>query len=92
MEAEFLLFLYDKAPNIQLIFSVEDSTGGYIWKNYDVSRHIRAYGLWEPIYIQFDEVGKNIRPNSLLKIYLLNEDLKEVYVDDFTIKISEIER
>ena len=79
-------YFEDKTDAI-LVVSLEDENGSYIWKGLGVNKYIKAYSNWCPIKYNVIIPHNELKINSVLKIYLWNQNKKKAYIDDFEMKI-----
>jgi len=79
---------FNDRSGAKLVVSVEDNNGTYIWKAHETNNDIKAYSNWWPVKYEVELDRKALKKNSKLKVYLWNADKKNVYIDDFEIKIT----
>ena len=73
---------------VRFVFSTESG----LWKGINFDKQIKAYGNWIPISIsEIVNVGE-LSPDDTLIMYVLNNNEKEIYLDDFVIKLSVAEQ
>jgi len=82
---------FEDKTDAVLVVSLEDETGNYIWKGLGVNKYIKAYSNWweikQNVIIPYNE----LKNNSVLKIYLWNKNKRKAYIDDFEVKIIELD-
>ncbi len=77
--------------NCSAVISVEHENVILHYDTYNLNERIKAYGNWHEVKFDFIINEQNIKPNCNLKIYILNNNNKEMYIDNFTIDIYSIE-
>lgn len=78
---------FEEKANCSLVVSLENAEGTYEWKGLNIEKEIKAYSHWWPIKYEHTMDTGGIKEQSLLKIYLLNQNENKVYIDDFNVKI-----
>jgi hypothetical protein len=76
-----------KATPAQLVISIEDNTGAYIWKGAAVNPSIRAFSNWWPITHELSLPQSDIKENATLKVYFWNPDKQKAYIDNFWVEV-----
>jgi len=73
--------------NSNLILSVENSEGSYLYRATDLNPFQNVYEYWwnVPAYISIP--AEKLQANSMLKIYVWNQSTEAIYIDDFEVKI-----
>jgi hypothetical protein len=74
--------------NANIVISIEDKNGGYIYSSQLIRRYLEAQGNWHAPFLNEIVPFKNIKPNSILKIYIFNPDKTWLMIDDFTVNLS----
>jgi hypothetical protein len=74
----------------QIVISLEDDNGAYIWQASKVNPYIFAYSNWWPVRFEIEVNIDVIKTNSSLKIYLLNDDSDPGFIDDFEVEVIKI--
>lgn len=74
----------------QFVISFDTDHGNAYWKGISFKKQIKSYGNWMPVSIHEIVELKDIDPNSTLKIYILNNDKKEMYLEDFSVELSQL--
>jgi hypothetical protein len=78
---------FDKETKSKLVISFETKDGAYIWQGKEVNKYLKAYSNWCPVKFDIELSKKDIKPKTILKIFLWNIDKREAYIDDFNVKI-----
>ena len=76
---------FNKATNAKMIVEIVNEEGSYFWESMSVDHFVKAYNNWWPIHYETFIAKEEIKPNSILKVYMYNEDEETIYVDDFEI-------
>lgn len=86
-----LLCYFEDITDAKLVVSIEDNKGAYIWEAKGVNRFIKAYSHWWPVSFEVEIINGQLKPDSELKVYLLNNERNPGYIDDFQVKLIEID-
>jgi len=87
VQCKLYIYATDKTET-KVIVSLENADNTYFWKALDVSRYLKAYSNWWPVSFDVILLPKDLKPKSLLKIYVWKNDETDVFIDNFDIKIS----
>lgn len=79
----------DKAETL-LVVSVENNGKSLFWSGKPITNFIKAYTKWWPAKHTYIIDKKDIKNNSILKIYIWNKDKKQANIDNFEIKLIEL--
>jgi 4-amino-4-deoxy-L-arabinose transferase-like glycosyltransferase len=72
----------------KLVVSAEDASEAYFWQAQPIDRYVKAYGNWWLVKYEIAIEIKALKKNSKLKVYLWNINKRNIYIDDFEIKIT----
>jgi len=78
---------FDNKTASSLIVSIENPEGQYFWKSTDINKHIIAYSNWSLVKLDVKIDKKELKKNSILKIYIWNPKKEKGYIDNFNVKI-----
>lgn len=86
---EYGLYMLSHEPiKAGLVLSLENSGGVYHWESVDPNKFVKAYSNWWLVSQQTNIKVTDIKLNSVLKIYVWNQQKQEVYIDDVQIMIG----
>ena len=71
---------------ISLVISIEDATGGIIWKSIPADEQLIDEKQWNNIYSTVDY--KHVIKGRTMKVYVFNASEEDIFVDDFRILIQ----
>lgn len=77
---------YNYTSNISLVLSVDDASGNVIWKGIPVDGQLIDGNQWNNI-LNFINYA-NAKKGCMLNVYIWNLSNKEIFIDDFRVKIS----
>lgn len=77
---------YTYSNNISLVISVDDAAGNVIWKGVPIDGQLIDRNQWNNIF-SFINYANN-KKNRKLNVYFWNLSKKEIFIDDFRVKIS----
>lgn len=86
IKASAYCYFQDKT-SAKIIISVQDNEGAYIWKASELQPFIKAFSNWWQVSYELELNSTELKNQSNLRIYILHEDEKPAYVDDFRIEI-----
>jgi len=89
INSDFYCYFIDKT-SAKIVVSVENEEGAYFWQGVEINKYIKAFSNWWPINFETEIKCNDIKPNSLLKVYVWNMDKDSAYIDNFEISIIEI--
>jgi len=78
---------FESATNSQVVIAVESEDNTYIWRSFEIGKFLRAYSHWYPAKCETEININEIINNSILKIYVWNENKKTGYIDNFEIRL-----
>ena len=81
---------FENSTNSQVVISVENENDTYIWRGFGIGKYLHAYSNWWRVKCETEINANELKDNSILKIYLWNEDKKVGYIDDFEVKLIKI--
>ena len=73
-----------------IIISIDNKEGTVFWEAFSFMPMIKSYGSWWSVQINKMLPKENLAPGNTLKVYVWNEKLETVYLDNFEVKISGI--
>ena len=76
----------------QIVISMENEKGVYLWKSLEINKYLRAYSNWSPVKFEISVATDEIKPHSTFKTYLWNIDKQKGYIDDFEVSICRVGR
>jgi hypothetical protein len=76
----------------QIVISLQDEKGVYLWKSLEINKYLRAYSNWCLVKFEISIAADEIKPNSILSTYLWNIDKGKGYIDNFEMTISKVGR
>jgi len=89
IDCNFYCYFNNKS-NSQIVISIEDEKGSYIWRGFEIDSFIKAYSNWWPARCEMELFFEELKENSMIKIYVWNEDKKIGYIDNFEIRMIKI--
>jgi len=72
----------------KLVISIDTPEGSTFWKSYNIDSSIKSYGAWWPLHMNEIIEESTLKKSSILKVYVLNEESNELYLDDFKVTIN----
>ncbi len=85
------LFCYfEDDTKAKIIISLENDSGAYVWEGKGINKFINAYSNWWPVEHEVEISKADLKDGSNIMIYVLNEDKKTAYIDNFEVSIQEI--
>jgi len=85
------LYCYFERPtNAQMVIAVENAGDTYIWRGFGINEYIRAYSNWWQAKCETEINANDLKPRSILKIYVWNEDKIPGYIDNFEISLKKM--
>lgn len=77
----------NKNSKCNLVISMESGGEQYFWKGFDLSKYDKSSGNWWTASVN-EVIDKSaIRANSMMKVYIWNNEKNEIYIDNFGIDI-----
>jgi hypothetical protein len=70
--------------NSSLVISIDSVSKNIFWKGVPLADSIKAANQWQEIKVTF-ELPKKIMPTDNLKIYVLNAEKRNFYMDDLSL-------
>ena len=86
IQTSFYLNLIGNATPL-LVISIENDKKNEFWKGYSLTNQLKSHGNWMPVFVNEIIDLEKINLHSILKIYLLNDDQSELYLDNFNIEL-----
>ena len=71
----------------EIVISIENADGTYVWNGVKINKYIKAYSNWWPVQHEISVNVGELKENSTLKIFIWNKDNQEAFIDDFDVKI-----
>lgn len=82
------VYCYFKEPtSSNLVISIENKEGTYLWQGLDITKYIRAYSNWWPVTHEVSINKSELKENSKIKVYLWNKDQQLAFADNFKVVI-----
>jgi len=81
---------FDNKTNSRIVISFENEEGSYIWRGFEIDPFIKAYSNWWQAKCEMEVFFEEFKENSVIKIYVWNEDKKIGYIDNFEIRMIKI--
>jgi hypothetical protein len=81
---------FNAPTKAKLVISTDPIIGEGTWQAFDINKYIKAYGNWWPVEYETLIVPDEIKPGTVLKIYIYNPEKEDAYIDDFEINIYKI--
>ena len=66
---------------------VESEEEIYFWNYHEVINSFKAFGNWFNAGFEAGIAVKEIRPGSIVKVYIWSEDRQTIYIDDVRINV-----
>lgn len=79
---------FNSNTNCKMVISLENEEGNYYWESMGVNKYIHAYNNWWPIRYEAFMPVEQIKPNTICKVYMYNENKETAYMDNFEVKIQ----
>lgn len=73
-----------------VVVSLEDENGIILYEQYNVTDKIKAFGNWKAITFGVLFNKEQLKTDSFIKVYVVNNNQEEMYIDDFEVEISRI--
>ncbi len=88
IHATVLVRSTDLTNNASLVFSINHGEENYFWSAFNLKSFIINKGNWNKCYysIRLPIIKSK---DDILKVYVLNNEKKNIQIDDFTIKIEQ---
>ena len=86
IRVDMKIMIFEKT-NAKIVISLEAGEEIYFWKNYEIVKSMKALGNWYNAGFEANVAVSDIRPGSILKVYVWSEDGKIIYMDDMRIDI-----
>ncbi len=83
-----IAFWKDLPSKASIIISMDENTTPYIYQSNSCDHYVKAFSNWNQAEVSFVVESSKIKPASNLKIYIWNPEKKEMYMDDFEVKLS----
>lgn len=80
----------DKINTSKIVISLDQNEKNYKWESVDIKKDIKAFDNWCQVNFEVTLNVAEIKDNSLLKVYFLNSDSSNMFVDDFKVSIERI--
>lgn len=87
-EVELKVMIFEKT-NAKIVISLESEGEIYFWKYHEVINTFKAFGNWFTAGFEAGLAVKEIRPGSVLNIYVWSEDRQIIYIDDMRINVKQ---
>lgn len=82
-----LFHLFKDTTEAQVVVSIEANNEVYYWKNGGLSYFTDNDEAWKKLDLEFSISKAELKPNSLLKIYVWNPKKQACLIDDFKITL-----
>lgn len=79
--------LFKDSTEAQLVVSIETDGNAYFWNSGGLNNFISSDENWKKTAIEYSIKKAEIKPNSLLKVYVWNPKKQECLIDDFKITL-----
>jgi len=82
------LFCYaEDQTTARMVFSLVNDSGNIFWEAFEVNKYLKAFSNWWPMDYEVLIPQKDLKPGSLLKVYIWKTDQSTLYIDDFHIQL-----
>ncbi|MCL2290735.1 MAG: glycosyltransferase family 39 protein [Bacteroidetes bacterium] len=81
---------FESPTKAQIVIAIENDGETYIWRSFGINNSIRAYSNWWPVKCETEILIDELKENSVLKVYVWNEDQKTGYVDNFEVRLVKL--
>lgn len=81
-------FLENQNSNSKIVISLDEQDKPYLYESKSCDHYVKAYSIWNEAESTVLIKAIDIKPSSNLKIYVWNPEKKELYLDDFEVKLS----
>jgi len=81
---------FERSTNSQFVIAVENDGDTYIWRGFGLNEYIRAYSNWWQAKCETEINYSDLKENSILKIYVWNEDKIIGHIDNFEISLKKM--
>ncbi len=85
-EVELKVMIFEKT-NAKIVISLESEGEIYFWKYHEVINTFKAFGNWFTVGFETGIAVKDIKPGSILNVYVWSEDGQTIYIDDVKINV-----
>ncbi len=72
----------------KLVLSIENEEGNIHYSSRDIDPLIKSYSNWWDVPLESAISTEEIKSNAILKVYVWNESLNELYLDDLEVRIN----
>lgn len=79
--------LFKDSTEAQVVVSIESNNEVYYWKSAGLNFYIDNESYWKKVDMEFTVNKGELKPNSLLKIYVWNPKKQHCLIDDFKITL-----
>jgi hypothetical protein len=83
-----LAFWEDNNSNSKIVVSLDENDKPYVYEAKSCDHYVKAYSIWNTAESAVLIEGSSIKPETNLKVYIWNPEKKEMYLDDFEVKLS----
>jgi hypothetical protein len=73
-----------------LVISIENQDGTYEYQAAAINKYISTYSKWWRVDLNAVLSKEEIKPKSILKIYIHNPDQNSIYLDDFKVELKDL--
>jgi len=81
---------FESPTNAKFVIAIENENETYIWRAFEINKFIRAYSNWWHAKCETEINADELKKNSILKVYIWNEDKKTGYIDNFEVRLIKI--
>ena len=79
--------MFKDSTEAQIVVSIETDGNAYFWNSGGLNNFILSDENWKKTAIEYSIKKAEIKPNSLLKVYVWNPKKQECLIDDFKITL-----
>lgn len=83
-----LAFWKDQPSKAYVVISIDENEKPYIYESYPIDHYVKAFSNWNNVKMSVLLDSNKFHPGSILKVYIWNPEKKEMYMDDFSVKLS----
>tara|TARA_R110001592_G_C13182829_1_gene751139 strand:- start:1421 stop:3487 length:2067 start_codon:yes stop_codon:yes gene_type:complete len=79
--------LFKDSTEASIVVSIENNEGVYFWENAGLNYFTKNDNDWKQVEFNYSLSQKEIKPNSILKVYVWNPEKQECIIDDFKVEL-----
>ena len=81
---------FEDKTNSKIVVLIKNDAGAYIWHGLEINKYLKAYSNWWPVQYEVMVNCSELKNCSRLKVFLWNIDTTKGFIDNFDVRVIEI--